>query len=50
MPGMIGWEYKLVEPKMKIRVRIEVMEREVNRVGEEGPDGDRTADSPVTAP
>jgi hypothetical protein len=39
MPGMIGWEYKLVEPKMKVRVPIEVMEREFNRVGEEGPDG-----------
>jgi hypothetical protein len=28
-----------VEPKMKVRVPIEVMERELNRVGEEGADG-----------
>jgi hypothetical protein len=40
---MFGWEYKLVVP-MKIRVRIGVMQREFNRVGEEGPDDDRTAD------
>ncbi len=33
---MTVWEYKVVEPNMKIRDRIEVMEREFNRVGEDG--------------
>jgi hypothetical protein len=47
-------ERRAVEPNIKIRVRIEVMEREFNRVVEEGLDDDRTSDntsdSPVTAP
>jgi len=40
----------LLRREVQLRVRIKVMEREFNRVGEEGPDDDRTADSPVTAP
>jgi hypothetical protein len=30
------WEYKVVEPTMKIRDRVEIMEREFNRAGAEG--------------
>jgi hypothetical protein len=33
---MTVWEYKVLEPNMKIRDRIEVMEREFNRLGEDG--------------
>jgi hypothetical protein len=33
---MTVWEYKVVEPNMKIRDRIEVMEREFNHVGADG--------------
>jgi hypothetical protein len=29
-------EYKVVEPTMKIRDRVEIMEREFNRAGAEG--------------
>src|SRR3954447_13325820 len=33
---MTVWEYKVLEPDMKIRDRIEVVEREFNRLGEDG--------------
>ncbi|CCH89236.1 conserved protein of unknown function [Modestobacter italicus] len=33
---MTAWEYKILEPNMKIRDRIEVMERECNDVGGAG--------------
>lgn len=33
---MTLWEYKVLEPNMKIRDRIEVMEREFNRAGAAG--------------
>jgi hypothetical protein len=33
---MTAWEYKVLEPPFKLRDRIEVMEREFNRIGREG--------------
>jgi hypothetical protein len=36
LAAMTTWEYQVVEPNMKIRDRIEVMEREFNKVGAEG--------------
>lgn len=33
---MAVWEYKVCNPQMKIRDRVEVMEREFNRLGEDG--------------